>query len=275
MPQISFGTWKNEVAGFADFALPAEYARFTHSTLVEGTRIMANPTVSAPYLTPGFFFTPKVGVHYAGYNLDRTAFGQPDRQNITVPWGSLDSGLVFERPTNLMGRDYTQTLEPRLYYVRAAYRNQDNVPLFDTALADFNYTQLFSENRFAGGDRFGDANQLTAAMSTRLLFPNGQEFLRATIGQRFSFGDQRVGLAPGPPARPAVPICSPRSVRALRSTGTSTRRSNMTPTCGRTIAQAPICAMRPNSRNSSTSATGSTATHSIRSTRSTFPASGR
>jgi len=37
--------------------------------------------------------------------------------------------------------------------------------------------------------RFGDANQLTAAMSTRLLFPNGQEFLRATIGQRFSFSN--------------------------------------------------------------------------------------
>ena len=200
VPQVSFGTWKNEVAGFADLALPAEFARFTHSTLVEGTRVKTDPSITAPYLTPGFFFTPKVGVHYAGYSLDRTAFGQPDRQNITVPWGSLDSGMVFERPTKFAGRDYTQTLEPRLYYVRAAYRNQDKVPLFDTALADFNYTQLFSENRFAGGDRFGDANQLTAAVSTRLLLPSGQEFLRATVGQRFSFSDQRVGLAPGAPS---------------------------------------------------------------------------
>ena len=199
VPQISFGTWKNEVAGIADVSLPGEYARFTHSTLVEGTRIMANPTITAPYLTPGFFFTPKAGLHYAGYNLDRAAIGQPDRQTVTVPWLSLDSGLVFERATTVMGREYNQTLEPRLFYVRAPYRNQDNVPLFDTALADFNYTQLFSENRFAGGDRFGDANQLTAAATTRLLFPNGQEFLRATIGQRFSFNDQRVGLTPGAP----------------------------------------------------------------------------
>jgi LPS-assembly protein len=194
VPQISFGTWKNEVAGLADLALPAEFARFTHSTLVEGTRILTRPSISAPYLTPGFFFTPKAGVHYAGYNLDRTAVGQPERQNITVPWMSLDSGLIFERPTTLAGRQYTQTIEPRLFYVRAPYRNQDQVPLFDTALADFNYTQLFSENRFAGGDRFGDANQLTAAATTRLLFPNGQEFLRATIGQRFYFSDERVGL---------------------------------------------------------------------------------
>ena len=202
VPQISFGSWKNEVAGFADLALPAEFARFTHSTLVQGARIKTDPTISAPYLTPGFFFTPKAGMHYATYNLDRTAFGQPDKQTIAVPWGSLDSGMIFERPTNIGGRDYTQTIEPRLYYVRAAYRNQDNVPLFDTALADFNYSQLFSENRFAGGDRFGDANQLTVATTSRLLFPNGQEFLRATIGQRFYFNNERVGLAPATPAAP-------------------------------------------------------------------------
>lgn len=219
VPQISFGTWKNEVAGFADLALPAEFARFTHSTLVEGTRIKADPTISAPYLTPGFFFTPKAGVHYAGYNLDRTAFGQPDKQTVTVPWGSLDSGLIFERPANLAGRDYTQTVEPRLYYVRAAYRNQDNVPLFDTALADFNYTQLFSENRFAGGDRFGDANQLTAAATTRLLFPNGQEFLRATVGQRFYFNNERVGLAAATPATPATPLRTFGNSDVLASVG--------------------------------------------------------
>ncbi len=206
VPQISFGTWKNELGGFADLALPAEYARFTHSTLVEGSRIMSRPVVSAPYLTPGFFFTPKAGVHYAGYSLDRTAPGQPDRQSVTVPWMSLDSGLVFDRPMQLGGRDFTQTAEPRLYYVRAPYRNQDKAPLFDTALADFNYTQLFSENRFVGGDRFGDANQLTAAATTRLLFPNGQEFLRATIGQRFYFSNERVGLPAATPATPTTPV---------------------------------------------------------------------
>ncbi len=217
VPQVSFGTWKNGIAGFADMALPAEFARFSHATLVEGTRIMARPTFSAPFLTPGFFFTPKIGVHTAGYNLDRTAVGQPDRQNVTVPWVSMDTGLIFEKPLKLAGRDYTQTIEPRLYYVRAPYRNQDRVPLFDTALADFNYTQLFSENRFAGGDRFGDANQLTIAATSRLLFPNGQEFLRATIGQRFYFEDERVGLKT--PGLPAVPPTLPPT--ALRTFGSS------------------------------------------------------
>ena len=201
VPQVSFGTWKNEVAGFADLALPAEFARFTHSTLVQGTRITANPTISAPYLTPGFFFTPKAGVHYSDYNLDRVALAQPERQTLTIPWFSLDSGLVYERNMHLAGRDFTQTLEPRLYYVHVPFRNQNNAPLFDTALADFNYSQIFNENRFAGGDRFGDADQLTVAATSRLLFPSGQEFLRATIGQRFYFKNEQVALTPATPLR--------------------------------------------------------------------------
>jgi LPS-assembly protein len=158
-----------------------------------------NPTVSLPYLTPGSFITPKVGLHYAAYDLDRTAVGQANRQAVAVPWLSMDAGQVYERSARFGDRDLTQTLEPRIYYLRAPYHNQDSVPIFDTALADFNYTQLFSENRFAGGDRFGDANQLTLAATTRLLFPSGQEFLRATVGQRYYFADQKVALLPATP----------------------------------------------------------------------------
>lgn len=199
VPQISFGTGRNEVAGFADVSLPAEYVRFTHSTLVEGSRISLKPTVSAPYLTPGYFITPKVGLHYATYNLDGTAPGQADKQTVAIPWMSVDAGQVYERNASFGGKDYTQTFEPRLVYLRVPYHNQDSVPVFDTGLAAFNFSQLFSENRFAGGDRFGDANQLTMVATSRLLTSGGQEFLRATIGQRYYFADQKVGLTPGTP----------------------------------------------------------------------------
>jgi LPS-assembly protein len=81
------------------------------------------------------------------------------------------------------------------------YRNQDTIPLFDTALADFNFPQLFSENRFNGGDRFGDANQLTSAITTRFLSQGGTEAFRATIGQRNYFRDEKVGLTADSPLR--------------------------------------------------------------------------
>jgi LPS-assembly protein len=101
----------------------------------------------------------------------------------------------------LFGEGSLQTLEPRLFYVYVPYRNQDSIPIFDTALADFNYAQLFTENRFVGGDRFGDANQATLAVTSRFLQPSGQEAVRATIGQRYYFADERVGLTPTSPLR--------------------------------------------------------------------------
>ncbi|MDH5579888.1 MAG: LPS assembly protein LptD, partial [Betaproteobacteria bacterium] len=143
---------------------------------------------------PGYFFTPRLGARHARYELIRTTAGQPERQTVSIPWFSLDSGLLFERQSRWFGERLTQTLEPRLFYVYAPYRDQSQLPLFDTALADFNYAQLFSENRFIGGDRFGDANQITLALTSRLLNERGEERLRATLGQRYYFDEERVGL---------------------------------------------------------------------------------
>jgi LPS-assembly protein len=201
VPQLNAALFRQNVAGRLDLALPAEYVRFTHDTLVEGTRVSLGPNLSLPVLAAGYFVVPKLGVHYAGYSLSRVAAGQPARDGVTVPWASLDAGLVFERDAHWFGEALTQTLEPRLYYVYAPYRDQDAVPLFDTALADFNYTQLFSENRFVGGDRFGDADQVTLAVTSRLLGAGGEEVLRATVGQRYYFRSERVGLTTASPLR--------------------------------------------------------------------------
>jgi LPS-assembly protein len=203
VPQLNLVATRNDIGGLLDAAVPVEYARFTHPTLVEGARATLAPTAAMPLVAPGYFVTPKLGVRRVGYNLTRPVAGQADRQDYTIPWLSLDGGLVFERDSEWFGSRLTQTLEPRLYYVYAAYRNQDQAPLFDTAPADFNYAQLFSENRFVGGDRFGDANQITMAVTSRLLGAGGQEMLRATLGQRYYFENERVGLTTGAPLRTA------------------------------------------------------------------------
>ena len=201
LPQFNFSATRSDIAGTFDSALPAEYVRFSHPTLVEGSRTSLSPTLAAPLLAPGWFFAPKAGVRYAGYGLTRAGPGQPQAPQVSVPWLSLDSGLVFDRDSGLFGDGSTQTLEPRLFYVYVPYRNQDSIPIFDTALADFNYPQLFTENRFVGGDRFGDANQATLALTSRFLQANGQEAMRATIGQRYYFAAERVGLTQSAPLR--------------------------------------------------------------------------
>jgi LPS-assembly protein len=201
LPQLNLGIGYNDLGGVLDTALPAEYVYFSHSTLVEGARSSVSPVVAAPLLAPGYYLTPKAGLRYVTYNLTRADPGAPQAPQVTIPWASVDSGLVFERETSSFGTGSTQTLEPRIYYVYVPYRNQDAFPIFDTTLADFNYATLFTENRFVGGDRFGDANQATLALTSRILRTDGQEVLRATLGQRYYFAAERVGLTPTSPLR--------------------------------------------------------------------------
>jgi LPS-assembly protein len=204
VPQLNLNAGYNALAGFIDTALPAEYVRFSHQTLVDGARVSLNPSFAMPFISPGWFLTPKAGVRHTSYSLNRTASGEDVSPRVAIPWFSADTGLVFERDTRFFGDTLTQTLEPRLFYVRVPYRNQDAIPLFDTTLADFSYPQLFTENRFVGGDRFGDANQTTLALTSRFLHSNGREVFRATIGQRYYSSDERVGLTPSSPLRTSL-----------------------------------------------------------------------
>jgi LPS-assembly protein len=203
-PQLTFSTNPTNLAGLVDATLPAEYVRFTHQTQIQGTRVALNPVLALPLLSPGWFLTPKLGMRHVGYSLNRTAPGQEASPQAAIPWFSADTGLIFERDARFFGERLTQTLEPRLFYVNVPFRNQDQIPIFDTAVADFNFPQLFAENRFSGGDRFGDASQVTLALTSRFLHPGGQEAFRATIGQRYYFRDERVGLTPTTPLRTSL-----------------------------------------------------------------------
>jgi len=195
-PQLLLNAVRQDFHGL-DVNVAGEYVDFSHPTQVVGRRSTLYPSVTLPLLRPGGFVTPKIGVHATQYSLSNAPAGIDASARRLLPIFSLDSGLTFERPTRIANNDMVQTLEPRAYYLRVPYRNQDQIPLFDTALADFNYAQIFSENSFVGGDRINDANQLTLAMTTRLLSAgSGQETVRATVGQRFYFNDEQVVLTP-------------------------------------------------------------------------------
>ena len=199
LPQINFHAGRYDVLGGFDWSVDAEAVRFSHPDgLVEGNRVVFVPQLSLPIVHPGWFLTPKLMLHATKYDLtnNKDAFGKPLPNAIdrVVPTFSLDSGLIFEREGSLFGRAATQTLEPRLFYVRTPYRNQDAIPNFDTAVAGFNYAQLFTENRFVGADRVSDANQVTAAIVSRFIEANGVERLRVAVGSRYYFDDPRVLL---------------------------------------------------------------------------------
>jgi LPS-assembly protein len=169
-------------------------AQLNGGALVTGSRMTAEPWLSLPIRKSGYFVIPSVRYRYASWELNQQAVntaGSPERG---VSVFSVDSGVVFERPVNVAGLSATQTLEPRLYYLYSEQQDQQTLPNFDSAQLHMNFNQLFRDNRFSGADRVGDANQISAAVTSRLLTEDGYERARISVGQIFHFKERQVSL---------------------------------------------------------------------------------
>jgi LPS-assembly protein len=214
VPQLSFNYAQPGLRGF-DVGLAAEVTQFKYPSLRDGKflaapidvdkglRAVINPTVSYPIVAPGYFLTPRLSLHATQYSnivggpggAGSLAYSGPDSTTRVLPIASVDTGLIFEREQALFAPHLKQTLEPRLYYLNVPYKDQSRLPNFDSALTDFSFAQLFSENVFAGQDRVADANHLTMALTTRFIRPDtGEERMRFAIGKRQYFTSQRVDL---------------------------------------------------------------------------------
>ena len=191
----------------------SQYAYFNRNdnapVAATGSRLVLYPSISAPFTQSYGFITPKLGLHMTQYSLKNntvTVNGETVTNNSdsrVLPIVSIDSGLYFERDFNVTKNNnkqnaYTQTIEPRLFYVYIPNQNQDLLPVFDTGLSDLNFSSLFAENQFTGNDRINNANQLSLALTSRMIDRNtGIERLTTTIGQRFYFQSQNVTLPGG------------------------------------------------------------------------------
>jgi len=181
--------------GLLDWQFLGEYSNFRHPQLVNGQRAILYPSVSLPWRRSYGYVVPKFGYHFTRYIVGENPGAFEDASR-SVPISSVDAGLYFDRDFRWGERAFQQTLEPRVYYLNVPYRDQSRLPNFTTAESDFNFAQLFTENRFVGGDRIGDANQLTVALTTRLIeSATGLERFRAALGQVQYFRPPRVTLA--------------------------------------------------------------------------------
>ncbi len=201
LPQLNF-SYQNDWNGFTT-QTTAQYTYFDSlnaaGNVPTGSRLTAYPSVSYPLKTSYGYLTPKVGIHASQYSLNNNLpVGYNEESNNlsrTLPIVSLDTGMYFDRQTNFFDTRYTNTLEPRIFYVYTPYRDQSKLPVFDTSLATLNQDSLFQENQFFGEDRINNANQISVAMTSRFIdADNGIERFSATLGQRFNFEDTKVGL---------------------------------------------------------------------------------
>ena len=210
--------------------IDAEAVRFQHPVFDAGSRMDLKPWLSLPLEGNSWFLRPTAAFRHTSYQLDDgladsiarnraiaaeaaqgrfwttdtvpASLWQPLVQGKPInstPILSLDAGVYFDRDRRVKGKDYLQTIEPRLYYLRVPYANQDDMPLFDTQPLTFGWGQLFRDNRYSGADRQADANQLTVAVSTRMIRQSdGRERFSASLGQIRYFDESRVRI-PGEP----------------------------------------------------------------------------
>jgi LPS-assembly protein len=197
LPQLTVNAYRGDLPLGMALAFAGEYVDFRIPTqgMPEAKRFTMYPQLALPMQTDILSVTPKIGLSTTHYDFTNPPAGTPDKLTRTLPIFSVDSGMTYERDFDWQGKALTQTLEPRLYYLYVPNRSQNKIPVFDTGTTDFNFAQIFAENRYSGADRIGDANQITTMISSRLLDPQtGAEAVRAAIGQRFYFTGQKVTL---------------------------------------------------------------------------------
>ncbi|MGH8459708.1 MAG: LPS-assembly protein LptD, partial [Nevskiales bacterium] len=160
----------------------------------EGNRIDVRPNLILSLDYVSWYLKSEAAVRHTRYELDNRLPGLNESLTRSVPSFTLDSGLRFER---LTPRGNIQTLEPRLFYVNVPFRDQLDFPSFDTGEPDFEFGQLFVENRYNGIDRISDADQATLAVTSQLIDPrSGVVGIKAGLGQIYRFDDTEV-LVPG------------------------------------------------------------------------------
>lgn len=193
--------------------LDHEYVYFDHrselsndeirSPRITGQRASLNYQAVYNFAWQWGHFRPSAGLRSVHYAIDDQGISEGVDRNpsITVPQGSLDLGLYFEREGSLLG-SYLQTLEPRVFYFYSDFESHEALfdltdqggdIDFDTSELTFSYDQLFRTTRFAGNDRIDDDNRLSVGATSRFIDPEtGKEHFRVAFGQTFYFDDRRV-----------------------------------------------------------------------------------
>ena len=195
LPQLNLSGRKDFDSYILDFKSQWAYfdrdEKFTYGLNEKptGSRLSITPGISVPFTETYGYIKPKLSANVRSYNLNNSNIGNKD---IFTPIVSVDSGMYFDRTVNLQNQNFTNTLEPRLFYVYIPYKDQSALPNFDTGLADLNMQTLFSENQYNGQDRINDANQLTASITSKFIDKNGKERLSGILAQRYYFEDRKI-----------------------------------------------------------------------------------
>jgi LPS-assembly protein len=203
LPSLVLGWRGGGVRGF-NYGVELDHTKFESDPSMTGQpnakRAVGKAEVSYAIRQPGWFVVPKAKFQWRDYQFDTPLASGQTHRSLSVPTVSLDAGLIFERPAKFWGRDFVQTLEPRAFYTYTPWREQNDLPNYDSGQNDFNFSSIYSDNAFNGEDRVANNNLLTLGVQSRLINPqDGGELLRLAYAQRLRYIDQRIVLPGGAP----------------------------------------------------------------------------
>lgn len=177
-----------------------EFANFKYNNpflppLPVGQRFFMQPGFSWPIVSAAAFITPQIQFNYLAESLQQIDPPMTPQMTRSLPIFNVDSGLYLQRNFHIGSHAFTQTLQPRLYYLYVPFVNQDDLPVFDTILPPYTFLTLNTTNQFWGVDRQQNANQLDlSVVSTLLAGADNQPVLTGGLGIIRYFAPNRVSL---------------------------------------------------------------------------------
>lgn len=161
-----------------------------------GLRMHSHLSANHRKTLPWGAFSSKVGLTglYTAYDKDsldsQNLSPQEASKALLVPSLRLDASLFFAKHSS-QGSSF---LTPKVAYFYTPYQNQDDMPNFDSILADRSYRQLFMDSVIVGHDRIADQNALSTALEYQYFDTTGNQKLWAAVGKQWQFAPARVRL---------------------------------------------------------------------------------
>jgi LPS-assembly protein len=173
-------------------ALALDNSLTTNPTRHQGQRQVLQPSLRYRIDRPYGFAQAETRANYRRYQLSN-APDSASTDNLVMQYAAR-AGLIFERDLTWGHQDLIQTLEPQIQWLYVPYKDQSHLSLFDSGMNSIDFTNLFQLNRFSGFDRIGDTEQISFALTNRLLNQQGQTLAEASVGQIVYLRDRQVGL---------------------------------------------------------------------------------
>ena len=105
VPRVeAYGLWPADRRHF-EFAVSSEVTNFLREVGADRRAARTcRPSCAGRAARPGYFFEPVVGYHFTQYDLQNAASGDPSTPTRTLPYASVDTGLIFERDAGAQGQ---------------------------------------------------------------------------------------------------------------------------------------------------------------------------